>query len=346
MDLRLCLWFCFAASVGVSSASLEVRLVDGPNRCAGRVEVHVDGQWGTVCDDGWDMDDVAVVCRQLGCGKTGVALTSKVYGPGPTSYPVLMTDVKCQGTEASLGSCQYEDLGHLCQHDEDAGARCQAEELPMLPVRLVGNGKRCSGQVEIYHEDQWGAVCGLGWDLTDAKVLCRELGCGSPWNINHYCNNFSRSSAPILRGLLNCNGQEASLIDCPFQSWAGRHCPHFLETGVVCQEPFALRLVDGPTKCSGRLEVQHDGQWGTVCDDDWTANNYEVVCQELGCGPAEPLSPQLQDRPRFGPGVGQIWLDNIRCRGNESTLQDCAHPVWGYHDCTHYEDVSVVCQAS
>ncbi|XP_065426830.1 CD5 antigen-like [Chrysemys picta bellii] len=344
MDLRLCLLFCFAANVGVSSSSSDVRLVDGPHRCAGRVEVRLDGRWGTVCDDGWDLGDVAVVCRQLGCGPAMEALSGKVFGPGNESDPVLMLNVQCQGTEAALGSCPYVDPGDFCQHDEDAGARCQAAQLPEPPVRLVGNATRCSGQVEIFYDGRWGAVCGLGWDLTDAKVLCRELGCGSPRYVTHHCSKFSRSSAPILLGQLKCTGQEASLTHCQAQAWEGRHCPHHRDTGVMCQEPFALRLVNGPSKCSGRLEVRYDGLWGTVCDDNWSETNAQVVCRELGCGPAEPLAPKLQDWPRFGQGTGKIWLDDIRCKGTEETLQNCAHRLWSYHDCTHREDISVVCQ--
>lgn len=109
-------------------------------------------------------------------------------------------------------------------------------------------------------------------------------------------------------------------------------------------EPFALRLVDGPRACSGRLEVQHDGEWGTVCDDHWAMPNAEVVCRELGCGQAEPVSQLVWERTRFRQGTGRIWLDDVRCKGEEKTLQNCAHRIWGYHDCSHREDISVVCQ--
>ncbi len=42
-------------------------------------------------------------------------------------------------------------------------------------------------------------------------------------------------------------------------------------------------------------------------------------------------------------GNGPIWMDNLQCHGNESSVEECDFPGWGIHNCYHYQDASVVC---
>ena len=104
-----------------------VRLVGGPTTYEGRVEVYLQGQWSTVCDDFWDSRDASVVCRQLGLSPNGaVALTNAYYGQG--TGPILLDNVMCTGEELYLTSCPNNGLYvHDCVHAEDAGVRCQGE---------------------------------------------------------------------------------------------------------------------------------------------------------------------------------------------------------------------------
>ena len=79
-----------------------------------------------------------------------------------------------------------------------------------------------------------------------------------------------------------------------------------------------------------------------MCDDGWDRDDAQVVCRELACGEVieAPMNAQ------FGQGSGEIHLSDVHCRGNESSLEECAHNGWGVHDCRHKEDASVICSGT
>ncbi|PIK50754.1 putative deleted in malignant brain tumors 1 protein [Apostichopus japonicus] len=100
-----------------------VRLVGGMWDHEGRVEIYLNGAWGTICDDYWDKEDADVACRQLGYGTAITAVSSAGYGEG--TGQIWLDDVQCGGSEHNVLSCANRGVGvHNCGHGEDAGVKC------------------------------------------------------------------------------------------------------------------------------------------------------------------------------------------------------------------------------
>ncbi|XP_072179728.1 uncharacterized protein [Diadema setosum] len=127
--------------MGVLGSSLSVdavRLMDGSSYNEGRVEVLVDYQWGTVCDDLWDLNDASVICRMLGFSGASSALQSAYFGQG--SGPIWMDNVQCSGSESDINQCPHNGFNwNDCSHSEDAGVICY--DIIRLVVFLIANFK-------------------------------------------------------------------------------------------------------------------------------------------------------------------------------------------------------------
>ncbi|XP_067030899.1 galectin-3-binding protein B-like [Acropora muricata] len=112
----------------MSPFTVTVRLAginDSNVNYTGRVEVLYKGKWGKICRDEWDMNDVKVVCRQLGFRS---ALAEFIgIDTKEANLSVVMSKVNCDGTEPDWESCKRGDDN--CVDDTGAQAMCEPSKL-------------------------------------------------------------------------------------------------------------------------------------------------------------------------------------------------------------------------
>nr|XP_055046941.1 deleted in malignant brain tumors 1 protein-like [Misgurnus anguillicaudatus] len=261
----------------------------------------------------------------MGCGIPVAAMTGASYGQG--SGPVWLDGVSCSGNEPTVKNCPSKELGtSTCTHGQDAGVVCR-------DIKVVNGSSPCNGRLQVLYDDHWGGVCHTGWGLDEAAVVCKELGCGGVVELQSYVGPFD---GPIWMDNLTCTGKESTLRACPFTGWGVSSCADGLYAGVVCND---VRLANGSNLCSGRVEVLHNYQWGTVCDAGWDLTDAAVACNSVDCeNPVAATTGAF-----FGQGSGPVWLDDVICSGNESTVMDCLSMELGTSTCGHGKDAGVIC---
>ncbi|XP_074387872.1 scavenger receptor cysteine-rich domain-containing group B protein-like isoform X5 [Zonotrichia albicollis] len=204
-----------------------------------------------------------------------------------------------------------------------------------LKVRLVNGSSRCVGRVEVLHRNRWGSVCDDSWDMADAQVVCRSLGCGSALAAPGHAH-FGQGAGPIWLDGTHCTGEELTLARCSLHTWGQHDCGHGEDAGAVCSgaDPPQVRLRGGAGPCSGQVQVLLNRTWLQVCGLTWGLPEAQVLCRQLGCGPAlsAPAGPHLEpteahlagQEPHLAePHLAEPQLLELTCRGNEQMLVEC-----------------------
>jgi len=320
----------------------------------GRAEVFYNEEWGTVCDDNFDTADASVFCRSIGYSPMN-AQGIQMFGGG--DGPTWMDGLNCSGGEASLQECEFNGWGEEdCSHSEDVGVTCYlAVEYEVLTVGsyrlnnvLYGEDGSVTGRIEVENDGEWGTVCDDDFGELDAAVFCRSIGYST--SNAEVIGSFGGGEGTIWMDNVNCNGEEASLGECNFNGWGENNCSHSEDVGVVCYLMNSDILTVGSYRIGaieyledgsvrGRVEVNYESEWGTVCDDDFDDLDAAVFCRSIGYSSSGATAIGY-----FGGGEGPTWMDQVACTGEESSLEECSRNDWGVEDCSHSEDVGVLCR--
>ena len=239
----------------------------------------------------------------------------------------------------SLSAERACDAGGVCTPD---GVRLSADASALVPGPAatapdqVGQPTLTAGQT--YLDASWSAPADNGSPIEGYNVEYREAG--AAWTD---AGHGGAGTSAHIAGLAADTAYDVRVRAVSAAGTGAWSPPASATTTGSGGPPEAdLRLVDGANANEGRVEIYHAGEWGTVCDDSWSTNDAEVACRQLGhAGTATALG-----RAAFGEGTGQIWMDDMRCGGDEERLADCEFRGWGSHNCRHSEDAGVSCGAA
>ena len=110
---------------------------------------------------------------------------------------------------------------------------------------------------------------------------------------------------------------------------------------LTAPRDFDVRLRNGSKHSEGRVDVRYEGEWGAICDNAWDINDAMVICRQLGYTSA--LRPTIDSAYPVSSENSRLWLDYVACRGNESSIEFCAHSGWGETYCSTNNEAGVIC---
>uniref|UniRef100_A0A669C4M7 SRCR domain-containing protein n=1 Tax=Oreochromis niloticus TaxID=8128 RepID=A0A669C4M7_ORENI len=194
-------------------------------------------------------------------------------------------------------------------------------------VSLVGGPSRCAGTLELKHLGVWRPMDGSDWTIKAASVICEHLDCGSAVSVEWREDSTEKS---VWKIQTDCIESGSAIKEC-LQLWLSSFSLY-----LTCSD--SVRLLNGSSLCSGRLEVKSNQRWSSVCEADFDQQDAEVVCRELGCGPPLVLQGAL-----YGEVEAPVWSKEFQCGGHESALLDCRSSGSARNSCSPGKAVGLTC---
>ncbi|XP_033749618.1 deleted in malignant brain tumors 1 protein-like isoform X1 [Pecten maximus] len=340
-DVRNCSLNTKAAVYCTSDSNVPIRLVNGSNSLSGRVEISINGEWGSVCGASyWDDKDASVLCRMLN-HSSGRALNYGHYGSG--SGPIWIGHMRCKGDEDSIFHCPMNFNSRYTRgensdpfyrrslvsrslvirqfgcttHHTDAGVQCYDT------VRLVDSNDVFYGRLELYANKSFRSVCDDGFTDVSATIVCRQLG--YKFGRKQCCSALGQiASSNITISNVRCMGHETKLDNCNYNI---TECPSKNYVSIYCSAKAILPAtamqirIDG-NKYYGSLEANLYGFWGPICRKDWDDKDANVTCAQLGfSGGMSYRGTTILKTP--------VAVGRFDCVGNEKRLDHCQYKLLG-----------------
>jgi hypothetical protein len=299
--------------------------------------------------DGWDHTDAKVACDDFGLSPYGaIALAYDTL----EHRPVAVTDVHCRGDEINFSECsrklitavdddssmsgsgketiqsddaEYEvssgsgrkGMTYQCRSNKIAGILCWKSF--DHDICNMGDLRIESGRLEICINQRWSGICKQGWTNANSAVACRQLGYSST---NAKLMSF-KNQRSVLMSQINCDRNSEHISECLYEY---NSCPSGETIGLNCSNVESctsgnVRLLASDMDDTGTIGIVQmciDNQWNVICDHQWTTNEANVTCHQLGYSFKEALAFNF---PMDSPGSPLNQL--VRCKGTESTLSSC-----------------------
>lgn len=367
-EFRFCFVFIGMLHLAYTQSYGDLRLMQknetDSSFTEGRLEIYINGEWGTICEDSFDYVDATVACHQLGYDGSiadPVAGFHSRYGKG-SDGPIWLDDVECTDPNGlHILSCPSSGVGvHNCDHFSDIAVICNPTPLSAssrnsLRLRLQGGRYPSQGRVEVYCIEEWGTVCNQDIQKEEANIICRQLGYTEASSYESTNETLqSEATQPIWFNSLDCKTEEESFEDCgscplsDIRSQSAQICSsHMYDLTIQCNHSIrygSIRFAQGNLSSieysEGRVELYLNGDWRTVCPDNFADNDADIICQQLDYLRAKELTKSSM--LGYGQGTGEMWFKHTDCILEQDNMFSCLMNDT-QNSCSQTDPAAVVC---
>ncbi|XP_043977257.1 scavenger receptor cysteine-rich type 1 protein M130 isoform X1 [Gambusia affinis] len=276
---------CTSVPYVACQASLEVRLQDGPGKCAGRLEAKVEGQWKSVSNSGWGASYTQHVCKLLDCGDGGEDKSNSDEFSQGTGDKVTFS---CTEADKTMTDCKATEIKNKKGNENEKAVQLICNENKLL---FLDGPQSCSGDVTIEYNKElyWLSGSNETWNKELANKVCQQMHCG---NASSFSQRGSEDRNRMWNESFSCSSDQKSIFDCNRKQINSNSSTI---AHVECEGKITVTLQH---ECWGAVKISTRDDTGYVSGRHWSDTLSKELCKELGCG-TEILRPTRRPDTRL-----------------------------------------------